>query len=541
MRLFTTKAGLLCYLERHQQNKEVGLVPTMGSLHVGHLSLIERARQENELVVVSIFVNPLQFGPTEDFQQYPRQLDKDQQMCEQVGVDVIFAPSTEEMFPREASVASSLASNESSLPTEVDGETTNQEQQTNNNTQVIPPTKMISGLCGRSRTNHFQGVATIVTKLLNLVRPQRAYFGQKDAQQLAVIQSLVADLDCGVEIVACPIVREESGLALSSRNQYLTESQKSEAPLIYRSLQQAQKVFQTGDRKSANLIKVVNSELAVAKDIEVEYVELVDPSTMMPLAQVDNVGLLAIAARLGSTRLIDNLLLRHRKPIVAIDGPAGAGKSTVTRRIAKALGLMYLDTGAMYRAVTWKVMQAGIALEDEPAIAELVSQSKISLTTDDANGAVVQVWLDGEEVTQTIRSPEVTANVSAIAAQSAVRRNLLRQQQSLGSKGGIVAEGRDIGTHVFPDAELKIFLTASVQERAKRRQQDLEQQGFQNVSLAELERDIQQRDFRDSTRTFAPLRKAADAIEINTDGLSIAQVTDKIVSLYPQQQSGLVE
>jgi len=514
MRLFTTKAGLLCYLERYRQNQEVGLVPTMGSLHVGHLSLIERARQENGIVIVSIFVNPLQFGPTEDFQQYPRQLDKDRQLCEQVGVDVIFAPSTEEMLPP---------------------------SQSNDNTQVIPPTKMISGLCARSRTSHFQGVATIVTKLLNLVQPQRAYFGQKDAQQLAIIQRMVTDLDLGVEIVPCPIVREKSGLALSSRNQYLTKSQKSQAPLIYRSLQEAQKVFQAGDCNCANLIEVVNTELATAKDIQVEYVELVNPTTMMPLVQVERVGLLAIAARLGSTRLIDNLLLRHRKPIVAIDGPAGAGKSTVTRRIAKTLGLMYLDTGAMYRAVTWQVMQAGIELEDEPAIAELVSQSQISLTTDDTNGAAVRVWLDGEEVTQAIRSPEVTANVSAIAAQPAVRRELVKQQQSWGSKGGIVAEGRDIGTHVFPDAELKIFLTASVQERARRRQQDLEQQGFQHVSLAELERDIQQRDLRDSTRTFAPLRKAADAIEINTDGLSITQVTEKIVSLYHQQQSAIVE
>ncbi|NEP57815.1 MAG: bifunctional pantoate--beta-alanine ligase/(d)CMP kinase [Symploca sp. SIO2G7] len=523
MRLFTTKAGLLCYLERHRQNQEVGLVPTMGSLHNGHLSLIERARQENTIVIVSIFVNPLQFAPTEDFQQYPRQWDKDRHLCEQVGVDVIFAPSTEEMLP----------------PT-----------QSNDNTQVIPPKEMISGLCGRSRPNFFQGVATIVTKLLNLVQPQRAYFGQKDAQQLAVIQRLVADLDLGVEIVPCPIVREESGLACSSRNQYLTESQKSQAPLIYRALQQAQKSFQAGDSKGssrsdhrncANLIEVVEAELAPTKDIQVEYVELVDPTTMTPLTQVDKVGLLAIAAHLGSTRLIDNLLLRHRKPIVAIDGPAGAGKSTVTRRLAKVLGLMYLDTGAMYRAITWRVMQAGIELEDEPAIAELVSQSQISLTTDDANEAAVRVWLDREEVTQVIRSPEVTANVSAIAAQPVVRRKLVEQQQSWGSQGGIVAEGRDLGTHVFPDAELKIFLTASVQERARRRQQDLEQQGFEHVSLAELEQDIQQRDFRDSTRIFAPLRKAADAIEVNTDGLSIAQVTDKIVSLYHQQLSALIE
>jgi len=514
MRLFTTKAGLLCYLERHRQNQEVGLVPTMGSLHIGHLSLIERARQDNAIVVVSIFVNPLQFAPTEDFQEYPRQLDKDRQLCEQVGVDVIFAPSTEEMLP----------------PNPL-----------NDNTQVIPPIEMISGLCGRSRPNFFQGVATIVTKLLNLIQPQRAYFGQKDAQQLAVIQRLVADLDLGVEIVPCPIVREESGLACSSRNQYLTESQKSQAPLIYSALQQAQKSFQAGNRNCANLIELVKAELAPTEDIQVEYVELVDPTTMIPLTQVDKVGLLAIAALLGSTRLIDNLLLRYRKPIVAIDGPAGAGKSTVTRLIAKTLGLMYLDTGAMYRSITWQVMQAGIELEDEPAIAELVSQSQISLTTDDASGTAIRVWLNGEEITQVIRSPEVTANVSAIAAQPVVRRALVKQQQSWGGQGGIVAEGRDLGTHVFPDAELKIFLTASVQERARRRQKDLEQQGFEQVSLAELEQDIQQRDLKDSTRTFSPLRKAADAIEINTDGLSIAQVTEKIVSLYHQQQSGILE
>ncbi|NEQ67202.1 MAG: bifunctional pantoate--beta-alanine ligase/(d)CMP kinase, partial [Symploca sp. SIO2D2] len=514
MRLFTTKAGLLCYLEHHRQNQEVGFVPTMGSLHIGHLSLIERARQDNAIVVVSIFVNPLQFAPTEDFQEYPRQLDKDRQLCEQVGVDVIFAPSTEEMLP----------------PNPL-----------NDNTQVIPPIEMISGLCGCSRPNFFQGVAAIVTKLLNLVKPQRAYFGQKDAQQLAVIQRLVADLDLGVEIVPCPIVREESGLACSSRNQYLTESQKSQASLIYRALQQAQKSFQAGHRNCANLIEVVKAELAPTKDIQVEYVELVDPATMIPLTQVDKVGLLAIAALLGSTRLIDNLLLRHRKPIVAIDGPAGAGKSTVTRLIAKTLGLMYLDTGAMYRSISWRVMQAGIKLEDEPAIAELVSQSQISLTTDDVGGTAVRVWLNGEEITQVIRSPEVTAKVSAIAAQPAVRRALVKQQQSWGSQGGIVAEGRDLGTHVFPDAELKIFLTASVQERARRRQKDLEQQGFEQVSLAELEQDIQQRDLKDSTRTFSPLRKAADAIEINTDGLSIAQVTEKIVSLYHQQQSGILE
>lgn len=512
MRLFTTKAGLRCYLECHRVGKDVGLVPTMGSLHAGHLSLIERARRENDLVVVSIFVNPLQFGPTEDFQRYPRQLEQDRQLCEQRGVDAIFAPTAVELY----------------------GKPLRSSQESAAFTQIIPPESMTSVLCGCSRKGHFQGVATIVTKLLNLVQPEHAYFGQKDAQQLAIVRRLVSDLALPVDVVGCPIVREASGLAYSSRNQYLTEFQHSQAPVLYRALQQARNAFQSGERDRHSLLEIVKSELTRADEIQVEYVELVDPTTLQPLEQVEDRGLLAIAAYFGSTRLIDNVLLRQRKPIVAIDGPAGAGKSTVTRRVAEALGLMHLDTGAMYRALTWRVLEAGIDPKDEPAIAELVSQSQIYLATEDDNGtgATVRVWIDGEEVTQAIRSLEVTANVSAVAAIPAVRQELVKQQQRWGHQGGIVAEGRDIGTHVFPDAELKIFLTASVQERARRRQQDLKNQHLPDVSLEQLERDIQQRDIYDSTRALAPLRQAADAIEIKTDNLSIAQVTERIVNLY---------
>ncbi|HEY9633647.1 MAG TPA: bifunctional pantoate--beta-alanine ligase/(d)CMP kinase [Coleofasciculaceae cyanobacterium] len=512
MRLFTTTAGLRCYLEHLPSAAEVGLVPTMGALHAGHISLIERARRENAITIVSIFVNPLQFGPREDFQQYPRQLEEDQQLCEQLGVDAIFAPTAIELYGNRLHT--------SATGTEL--------------TQVIPPLAMTSVLCGRSRPGHFQGVATVVTKLLNLVQPKRAYFGQKDAQQLAIIRRLVEDLNLPGTIVACPIVRDESGLALSSRNQYLTPLQKAQAPVLFKALCAAQKAFQCGERDHTSLVEVAKSQLVHAKDIQVEYIELVEPTMLKPLDEVEDRGLLVIAARFGSTRLIDNMLLQHRKPIVAIDGPAGVGKSTVTRLVAQALGLMRLDTGAMYRAVTWRVLQAGIDLEDEPAIAELVSQSQIYLTTDEIGGATTRVWIDGEEVTQGIRSLEITAHVSAVAAQPAVRRELVKQQQRWGSQGGIVAEGRDIGTHVFPDAELKIFLTASVQERARRRQQDLKAQELKSVSLEQLERDIQERDLRDSTRALAPLRKAADAIEIETDGLSITEVTERIVSLYGQ-------
>lgn len=517
MRLFTTTAGLRCYLERYRDAADVGLVPTMGALHAGHFSLIERAKQENALVIVSIFVNPLQFGPTEDLQRYPRQLEQDRQHCERLGVDAIFAPTVVELYGNHLST--------SEVGTEV--------------TQVIPPTAMTSVLCGRTRKGHFQGVATVVTKLLNLLQPKRAYFGQKDAQQLAIIRRLVADLNIPVEIVPCPIAREESGLALSSRNQYLTPEQKAQAPILFQALQQAEVLFKAGDRDAVSLIEAVKSELSRVSELQVEYVELVHPTTLMPLEQVEDSGLLAIAARLGSTRLIDNVVLKHRKPIVAIDGPAGAGKSTVARRVAKALGLIHLDTGAMYRALTWRVMEAGIDLEDEPAIAELVSQSQIYLTTDEQGGGI-RVWIDGEDVTQSIRSLDVTRQVSAIAAQSAVRRELVKQQQRWGCKGGIVVEGRDIGTHVFPDAELKIFLTASIQERARRRQQDLKDQEQPSVSLEQLERDIQQRDIRDSTRALAPLRKAADAIELTTDGLNIDEVTERIVCFYHQRVSASI-
>ena len=506
MLIITTIAELKTSLSHDKSKSQIGLVPTMGALHQGHVSLIKRAVQECDRTVVSIFVNPLQFTPTEDLDQYPRQLTKDARLCEELGVDIIFAPT-----PKEIGVT---------------GDTATQGQMTT----VIPPQAMTSGLCGKYRPGHFTGVATIVTKLLNIVQPDRAYFGQKDAQQLAIIRRLVTDLNLPVEIIGCPITREASGLALSSRNQYLSTAEKSQATIIYRSLKQVAQAFVEGETKAEALIKIAQDHLATVNEVRVQYVELVDPLTLEPLEQVTNKGLLAIAAYLGNTRLIDNIILRQ--PIIAIDGPAGAGKSTVTRRVAEQLGLLYLDTGAMYRAVTWLVMDSGIAIDDQRAIASLVKDVTIDLIPTDSPEMTIKVYINQREVTKEIRTPEVTAQVSAIAAQAAVRQELVKAQQLCGEKGGVIAEGRDIGTNVYPDADLKIFLTASVAERARRRSIDLKNQGQENIDLQQLQQDIQTRDDQDSNRAIAPLKKADDAIEVITDGLTIEEVIAKIVSLY---------
>lgn len=483
----------------------------MGALHRGHLSLIQRAREANQWVLVSIFVNPLQFGPNEDLDRYPQQLAADQALCEAAGVDAIFAPTAKHLYGPIRLQADAL-------------------------TQVIPPQRMINLLCGKSRPGHFQGVATVVTKLLNLVHPNRAYFGQKDAQQLAIIRQLVQDLNLPVQVVGCPIIRESDGLAMSSRNQYLSQAERQQAAILYRGLTAAKSAFNQGLRSQPSLIQSVHEVLSQAPAVTPEYIELVHPNTLAPLETVKTIGMIAIAAQVGTTRLIDNIVLRDRQPVITIDGPAGAGKSTVARQLAHQLGLLYLDTGAMYRALTWFVLSQGISTQDELAVAELLPQCNIKLTAPEINAEQSllppDVWVNGEVVTQAIRNADVTAQVSTIAAQFAVRQSLVDLQQQYGLKGGIVADGRDTGTHVFPEAELKIFLTASVQERARRRQQDLISQSLAVPDLSDLETRISERDYKDSNRAISPLRKAENAIEIITDNMSVNEVIAQIANLY---------
>lgn len=507
MRQLKTIAGLRAY--RQQTNATIGLVPTMGALHPGHLSLIQTAQQENEVVIVSIFVNPLQFGPQEDLDAYPRPIAQDLAACQELGVDAVFSPDPAEMGMEHIHA-----------------------QATHETTSVMPPQGMTELLCGLNRPGHFTGVATIVTQLLNLVQPNRAYFGQKDAQQVAILRRIVADLCLPVEVRPCPIVREPSGLAYSSRNQYLSESEREQATVLVRSLRQAQTAFQQGERQRDRLIETVKQTLKTEPTIRVDYLDLVHPDTLVKLETVSDRALFALAAWVGPSRLLDNCLLHHRRPIIAIDGPAGVGKSTVTRALAQRLNLLYLDTGAMYRAVTWQAQQQGADVEDEVAIAEIAATADIQFVN---QGETQQVFMNGDDVTQAIRSREVTQQVSAIAKHPFVRQQLVRQQQQWGQQGGIIAEGRDIGTHVFPDAEVKIFLTASPGERARRRWQDLDAATQSQIDVAILEQQIQERDRQDSTRAAAPLRKAPNALEIMTDHLTIEQVILKVEEAYSRK------
>lgn len=258
---------------------EVGLVPTMGFLHEGHLSLVQRARRENAHVAVSLFVNPTQFGPHEDLARYPRDLDRDRALLQAAGCDLLFVPTADEMYPAGAQTAVDVG-------------------------RVAEP------LEGERRPGHFRGVATVVLKLLNIVQPARAYFGAKDAQQLAVIRTLVRDLDVPVGIVGCPTVREADGLAKSSRNAYLDPDDRRAAPVLYRALSTARDAWERGERSPAILRALMTSVLAAEPRAHVDYASAADPSTFAELTEPTNGPvLLSMAVKVGRARLIDNVLL----------------------------------------------------------------------------------------------------------------------------------------------------------------------------------------------------------------------------------------
>lgn len=263
---------------RHAHPGTFGLVPTMGFLHQGHLSLVKRARQECDRVGVSIFVNPTQFGPTEDLQKYPRDLDRDLALLEKEGVDIVWTPTADIVYPP-------------GYQTYVTVEKTSQP------------------LEGKQRPGHFRGVATVVAKLFNVFTPTRAYFGQKDAQQVAVIRQMVTDLNFPVEIVVCPIVREADGLAMSSRNVYLNPQEREAATVLYRSLAVAKALYDSGERDANRLRAAMSDTLAKEPLARPEYVSVADPVTLAELERATEGALLSMAVRLGTTRLIDNMIL----------------------------------------------------------------------------------------------------------------------------------------------------------------------------------------------------------------------------------------
>ena len=260
------------------KGSKIGLVPTMGALHIGHISLIEAAANDCEFVVVSIFVNPTQFGPGEDFEKYPRPLEADLKICRKAGVDVVFAPSPQQIYPAE-------------------------------NVTWVTVEKLTEPLCGRSRPGHFRGVTTVCAKLFNIVAPDAAYFGQKDGQQAIVIKRMVADLNMPLEIVICPTVREPNGLAISSRNQYLTAQQKKDAANIYKSLQICRRMIDAGTTKTDQIIAEMRELLQQIPSSEIEYVSIVDAETLESIEKVAGKVLAAVAVKISPARLIDNILV----------------------------------------------------------------------------------------------------------------------------------------------------------------------------------------------------------------------------------------
>ncbi len=278
MEIFNKVADVKEYVKaKKAQGKSIGLVPTMGALHEGHLSLMKGARRECDVVIASIFVNPTQFGPGEDYDEYPRILERDADLAEGVGVDAIFAPSADEMYPHGYST-------------------------------YVTVEGITEKLCGKARPGHFRGVTTVVSKLFNIVRPDKAYFGQKDAQQFAVIKRMVEDLNMDIEVVPMPIIREADGVAKSSRNSYLNPQERNAAPILHRALMLADEMIEAGQRDAAKIIEAMEELIKGEPLASIDYVSIVDGDTLEDLHALKGKVLVALAVKIGPARLIDNII-----------------------------------------------------------------------------------------------------------------------------------------------------------------------------------------------------------------------------------------
>jgi len=488
-------------LEKWRQNlkSDINFIPTMGNLHNGHQKLISTAKNSNfNANLVSIFVNPLQFDNKEDLKNYPKTLDKDIEIAFSTGADAIFIPNTEDIYPPH-----------------------------NKNTFYLKAsTELSSVLCGLKRVGHFDGVCTVVYRLLKLIQPKNLYLGEKDWQQLLIIMNLIQEKELKINIVSVPTQRDSDGVPFSSRNKLLSENERKILKLFSNELCNAKNIFKKD--KKIDLQKLTKK--LESKNILIEYLEHLHPYNLKKVDDKDNISLLAGAIKCGETRLIDHVFLMKRNPIIAIDGPAGSGKSTITKLIAKELNLLYLDTGAMYRALCWLLLKEKIDYSKESELNKILSKVSIIFKSNSLSNQ--DVFINNFCVTEEIRSQEISSIVSKISSIKKIREFLVNEQRKIGESGGLVAEGRDIGTTVFPDAELKIFLTASIDERAKRRKSELELRGSREIDFNQLKELIRKRDYEDSTREISPLKKANDAIEIITDGLSINEVVEKVIDIY---------
>jgi pantoate--beta-alanine ligase len=283
MRTVNTIAGMKASaIEARAKGKTIGFVPTMGYLHEGHLSLVRESRKSADVTVVSIFVNPLQFGPQEDFRRYPRDPERDAALLEKEGVDILFLPENREMYPEGYLTSVEVAG-------------------------------LQDKLCGRSRPGHFRGVATVVLKLFNIVRPDYAFFGQKDAQQVVILQKMVQDLNADMEIRAMPIIREPDGLAMSSRNAYLSAEERRAALVLPKCVEEARRMFEKGERAAGPIRERLSQAIAAEPLASIDYVEIADPNSLEPVERIDGEALVALAVYIGKTRLIDNAILGSTK------------------------------------------------------------------------------------------------------------------------------------------------------------------------------------------------------------------------------------
>ena len=484
---------------RKSIKSDINFVPTMGNLHEGHKELIKEAKNSSRnITLVSVFINPLQFDNKEDLKNYPKTINQDITVAFSTGADAIFIPSNDDIYPQNYKKCFHIKASK----------------------------ELSETLCGVKRVGHFDGVCTVVYRLISLIKPKNIYLGEKDWQQLLILKKMVEDMKLNVKIKSIPTQRDLDGIPFSSRNELLSASERNIVKLFSNELAEAQKKFTK--TKELNLSRILE-KLDLAS-VSVEYLEHLNPYNLKRAETTDNISYLAGAIKCGKTRLIDHVFLMKRNPIIAIDGPAGSGKSTVTKLIANKLNLLYLDTGAMYRALSWFLIKEKINYFEENKLKDILSNLSIVFKTNSQSDQ--DVFINNFCVTKEIRSQEISSIVSEISSIKEIREFLVKEQRKIGESGGLVAEGRDIGTTVFPNAELKIFLTASIDERAKRRKSDLQNRDYNEIDLNELKELIKKRDNEDSSREISPLKQAEDAIELVTDGYSINEVVEKIIEIY---------